>query len=87
MKSLFETLKDYKVERRKTNPRSDLIKSFQQQLNREGFDIPWIGVNMKLIHIKDYDHLKDFYKKCLEYKSKKGSFSRCFFGALKIKKK
>ena len=85
MKSLFELTQNYKIERKKTNPRGDLIKLFQEELNKEGNSIPWIGVNMKLLHIKNYMDLEKFYKKCKEYKSFKGSFGKCFFGSLKVK--
>jgi len=84
MKSLFEISQTYTIERPKTNPRGDLIKEFQKHLNREGFDIPWIGVSMKVRHIKDIDHLRVFYNDCLRSKAR-GSFSKCFFGALKVK--
>ena len=40
-------------------------------------------VAIKVSHIKGLSDLRDFYKQCWRYKLEKGSFSKCFFGALK----
>lgn len=86
MKSLLEISKDYKIERKKTNPRSDLVQMFQVEINKERRQkLPWIAVSQKVSHIKSFANLLDFYNQCLRYRSLKGSFGKCFFGALKIK--
>jgi hypothetical protein len=48
----------------------------------------FIVILKKVEHIKEIDDLRWFYKQCLNYEKKKkgNTFSKCFFGSLKIRK-
>lgn len=50
--------------------------------------VTFMQVRMKLIAVKEIDDLRIFYKKCCDYKYKKrgNTFSKCFWGSLKITK-
>ena len=58
--------------------------------------IPFIAVRQKLLALKEIDDLRWFYIQCIKYsntyqkklvngKPVRNTFSRCFYGALKIK--
>lgn len=70
---------------------NNAIEFFQRQINKEREDthypqLSFIVVRQKLEHIKDINDLRWFYKECIKSKNKEGqSFSKTFFGALKIK--
>lgn len=60
--------------------------------NKEGLtDLSFIVVRQKLLALKEIDDLRWFYFHCLKYSGtkdkngKKNTFSKAFFGALKIK--
>ncbi len=68
------------------------VQFFQKEINKdrkkEGKpDLPFMAVRQKLIDLKEIDDLRWFYFQCLRYRNKKkgNTFSKCFFGALKIK--
>lgn len=68
------------------------VQFFQKRINKDRKkekmpDISFIAVRQKLIAIKEIDDLRWFYVQCLEYSYKKkgNTFSKCFFGSLKIK--
>lgn len=68
------------------------VQFFQKEINKnrkkEGLpDLPFMAIREKLVALKEIDDLRWFYYQCLRYsKKKKGNtFSKCFFGALKIK--
>lgn len=70
-----------------TNERQAILKEFLDEINleREGTTYKKIWpkvVALKLSHLKK-DELYWFLSTCREYRDKHGSFSRCFFGALK----
>ena len=72
------------------NERQEILSQFVEAINTERIDtkfkpIQSRAVAIKLGHVKTKD-LWSFYSQCKDYKAKKGSFSRCFFGALKINK-
>jgi len=49
----------------------------------------YMAVRNKLLALREIHELRDFYKVCDKYSRKKGeeySFSRCFWGSLKITK-
>ena len=59
-------------------------------------EVNFIQVRMKLMALKEIDDLRWFYRECLKYsntyqkklingKPVRNTFSRCFYGALKIK--
>jgi len=74
---------------KKGSERSDLIKQFMEEINKERAGtkfskVNYMAVNMKLAHVP----LKDLYyfmSDCKDYKNRHGSFSKFFFGNLKIK--
>ena len=73
----------------KGTERSDMIKQFMDLINkeREGTKfkkVNYITINMKLTHLSLND-LYYFMSECKDYKNRHGSFSKCFFGALKVK--
>lgn len=71
---------------------SKAVQFFQKRINKDRKkekmkDLPFMAVRMKLVAIKEIDDLRWFYQQCLNYsyKRKGNTFSKCFFGALKIK--
>jgi hypothetical protein len=86
-------LEQYKLnlfkETKITNRRQELLKEIIDEINKERIDTKYKPVSPKAIAIK-CSHLKEqdlnyFISICKDYKHKKGSFSKCFFGALKNK--
>lgn len=70
---------------------SAAVQFFQTQINTDrqkaGEEIlPFMAIRSKLAGVREIDDLRWFYKQCLKYSRKKGNtFSKCFFGALKVK--
>lgn len=85
-------LNEYLNRRSKANnERASIVEEFVKEINEERKGTKWKQVTgtqiaVKLGHIKDESDLYFFLKKCREYKVKSGSFSKCFFGALKVDK-
>lgn len=60
---------------------------------KEGLkDLSFVAVRQKLIALKEIDDLRYFYSMCKKYSytkdkvtGKKNTFSKCFFGSLRIK--
>lgn len=83
------------------NKRSLILKDFEIQINNEreaqgwGYKkgTKWVKVlpitgkelALRLAHIKDPEDLLYFLSVCKDYKKRKGSFQKAFFGALKVK--
>jgi len=70
--------------------RADILSQYLEHINKERLHTKWKpltgrGVAMKLSHIKDNQTLYYFLSQCKDYKNRHGSFSKCFFGALKVK--
>lgn len=64
------------------------VEFFREKINKEmGKNYSFIVIRQKLSGIENIDDLRWFYYQCLKYKAKKkgNTFSKCFFGALKIK--
>ena len=93
MENLFSNidLQKYKVKQKTiTNERQDIIRQFLEELNKERVGTKFKpltgrGVAIKVGHIKDNHTLYYFLSECKDYKNRNGSFSKYFFGALKIK--
>lgn len=91
--SIGSLLSRYKFNQKTTkhrDQRAELIEQFLVEINkeREGTKYKKLSykvVLLKLKHIPDTD-LYIFYKECLDGKQRRGSFSKVFFGALKVKK-
>jgi hypothetical protein len=71
------------------NRRQELIKEIVDNINkeREGTKFKKVKpsfVAVKCSHLKESD-LEYFISECRDYKNRKGSFGKCFFGALKTK--
>jgi len=86
MKKLAETL-TLRPKSKINSERASVIDEFVQAINqdREGTKYQPIkprAIAIKVAHLKLPD-LYYFLSKCKDYK---GSFSKCFFGSLKIKK-
>lgn len=71
---------------------ADAIEYFREQINKERIKdnlipLSFIAIRQKLVALKEIDDLRWFYFQCLRYKTKKkgNTFSKCFFGALKLK--
>jgi hypothetical protein len=89
MNSLFE---DYKLPelKKRTSPRSDLIKLFVEQINKGRINTKWKPVKASVIailinqhpNLKGESELWDFYGRCKEAKS----FSAYFYFIVKPKK-
>ena len=71
--------------------RALLLSDFIKLINEERIGTKYPPVNPKFIAIKTahlkLNDLRWFFQECSRYKKeKKGSFSKCFYGSLKIKK-
>ena len=87
-----------KTESNIVNKRQWLIKEFVDEINKERpcsylnaqgkkITLPKVTgktIGIKLGHLKEFD-LTYFLSECRDYKSRKGSFSKYFFGSLKVK--
>jgi hypothetical protein len=85
-------LSAYKLEQKRINSRRSLIlNQFQETINKEREGTKWKPLTGKAIAIKtshlNLAELEYFYSLCKDYKQRNGSFSKCFFGALKVDKK
>ena len=72
------------------NERQDILRQFLEEINKERLGTkfkPMTGraVAMKVSHLKDNHTLYYFLSTCKDYKNRHGSFSKSFFGSLKIK--
>ena len=72
------------------------IKINQDRKKAKLPEVNFIQVRMKLVALKEIDDLRWFYRECIKYsntyqkklingKPIRNTFSRCFYGALKIK--
>ncbi len=68
------------------------VQFFQVEINKDRKKsgekpLPFMAVRSKLAAVKEIDDLRWFYRQCLGYRNKKkgNTFSKCFFGALKVK--
>ncbi len=68
------------------------VQFFQKKVNEDRKKekmkpLPFMAIRTKLEAVKEIDDLRWFYTQCLEYQYKKkgNTFSKCFWGALKIK--
>lgn len=73
-----------------TNERQFVISQFQEEINKERLGTKWKIITgkataMKLSHIKDLSTLYFFLSECRDYKVRNGSFSKRFFGSLKVR--
>lgn len=73
-----------------TNERQDILSQFLTEINKERIGTKFKlmtgrGVAMKLSHLKDNTTLYYFLSECKDYKNRNGSFSKYFFGALKVR--
>lgn len=91
----IEDLLDKYIERRRAEmpkllkERREYVQEFTDKINTERVGTKWKPLKLQAVavmvgHLKNQD-LHFFLKKCNEYQKEKGSFSKCFFGALKKK--
>lgn len=90
MKSLFEIINNEKELTKQCNSeRSDVIRQFVEEINKERIGTKYKPLSPKAVAIKlSYLKLQDLYtflSLCKDYKNRQQSFSKYFFGALKIK--
>ena len=103
MKPLFQTIKDFKIEKTNDkNPCDTLINEFKNKINNEREKQGWkykkgerwiklkpisfMAVKMKLYAIRNNEFaLQTFLTDCNDYANRKGSFSKCFNGATRVK--
>ncbi len=79
---------------------NDAVQHFQKRINQDRKNdkessyppMNFIATRQLLVAIRDIDDLRWFYKQCLAYSRKKDprkvevyTFSKCFFGSLKIR--
>ncbi len=70
--------------------RAFIISQFLEEINKERIGTRFKpmtgrGVAIKLGHLKDNYTLYYFLSTCRDAKNRRGSFSKCFFGSLKVK--
>ena len=88
--NLFSVLEKYKAPIKKLGTyRTDMVKEIMDIINKEREGTKWkkmsyVAVNNKLIHLED-DAVAYTLSICKDSKNRCGSFSKCFFGCLKIK--
>lgn len=75
-----------------TNERQDIIRQFQEELNRERWGTKWKpltgrAVAIKLGLLKTNQELYQFFSECKDYKNRHGSFGKRFFGGGKLDNK
>lgn len=88
MKSIREHLKT-----ETTNIKSErafIVSEFVKEINKNRLKTKYKPVTGRMIAIKtshlSKEELRDFFKQCWRYHIEgKGQFSKCFFGALRIK--
>lgn len=91
MQTIFDTLKDFNLEKKEIkSERAEIISQFVDEINKEREGTKWQpvtgkGIAMKVSHIKEKSDLYYFLSVCKDYKNRGGSFSKCFFGSLKVK--
>ena len=92
IKPLFSLLPalDKQADKRIRSERADIIRQFLEEINKERIGTKYKpmtgrGVAIKLGHIKDNGTLYYFLSQCKDYKNRHKSFSKYFFGALKLK--
>ena len=93
--SISDLLSKYKFNEKTTkhrDQRAELIQQFLDEINRERAEEgrfkpqTYKVILLKVKHITSTSDLYAFYKQCLDGKSRYGSFSKVFWGALKVKK-
>lgn len=90
MPSIQELLQSRPKEKSKiTSERQDILRQFQEEINKERIGTKYKpmtgrGIAMKLAHVKDKHTLYYFLSECKDYKNRNGSFSKYFFGRLKV---
>lgn len=92
MELISTLLQEFKIEVPKLNlaksEQDDIINHFKLAIDKERGKrgpVKFMAVKMKLHAIRnDKQALREFYATCLDYKRRKGSFSKAFFGATKI---
>lgn len=92
IKPLFSLLPalDKQADKRIRSERADIIRQFLEEINKERIGTKFKpmtgrGVAIKLGHIKDNGTLYYFLSTCKDAKNRRGSFSKCFFGSLKVR--
>lgn len=73
-----------------TNKRQWVLKQFEDEINRERMGTKFKPIKgnhlaVKLSH-KNVFELEQFLSTCRDYKNRKGSFNKAFFGSLKVEK-
>jgi len=77
-----------KKEDKIVNRRQELLKEIIDNINREREGTKYKKVSaraiaIKVSHLKEHD-LEYTLSICKDYRNRKGSFSKCFFGMLKV---
>lgn len=88
----------FKIKRQNYNKDwNNVVKCFQRRINKDmrkekRKEFGFFPIRMKLSILKEVDDLKWFYNECLKYSytkdkktGKRNTFSRAFWGALKIR--
>jgi hypothetical protein len=89
MNNIGDILKNRKlIQNGSKDKRAFLISEFVDQINLERVNTKYKKVTgtqiaVKLSHL-NFDELLHFMSSCKDYKNRKGSFSKYFFGTLKI---
>ena len=88
MESLF-TNYEIRQQSKANSNRASIIEMFVTEINRERFKTKYGKIAPRVVaikvgHIKG-DDLYAFHRQCMDYKNVKGSYSKCFFGALKVR--
>lgn len=93
MITLGEQLKGFKLDKKGPgSERAEIISQFVDEINKEREGTKWKPVTarsvaIQLSPIKNNWELYNWLSQCRDYKNRKGSFGKIYFGALDLKKK
>ena len=82
----------FQISKSKANSfRASEVELFVLELNKERLGTKYKPLAARTVAVKvshvPTNELHDFYQQCMRYKKEKGqAFSKCFWGALKVKK-
>lgn len=80
------------IKKSKKHEWGELVRFFMEEVNKERIGTKWkplseVSIACKIAHLKkgdDYSALYHLKSICLDSKNRCGSFSKCFWGSLKV---
>lgn len=90
MESIKDILNKKEFKKQKLSERAGVVKEFVDEINKERIfskkkPVTGVQIAIKTSHLS-LNELYYFLSICRDYKNRKGSFGKCFFGSLKVEK-